>query len=424
MAVGMDAVPLDERSPAPAASRFWEEEVALLLGQHPARGGCPPPKGRGALASHGGRSLQSTPLPCALCSPRSHQPVFHAPVVSLEPIDAAAPAWHHGGSYAHTHILPSGPNYAHQRIVTHGAPVIHYAHQAPAIVTVHKTSARPLLYNGWQAPIAAYVKPATIETHVPAPIFTALAFKHPVTTAKLFQTHHHRPHHVVTTSHAQTYVPPAPIGRAIVTSYFNVPGSGVSGAPAGFPSLDTYDRSTAFSDVNPRAGLASIGDRNEDYSHRGWIRPSAPLYKSIKGVRAEDNRVRGWTGPSGPAYKPETAPPSAGLNDEEQSSMREHPNFPAPSRQLPGYPVPTRLEQSSSWPASLQDDSQQSQFGSRVTRGAARRRGGGVSPGFGDRGELRWPFEIDFAALNKQAEEASDKPEKATSDRDSAESSA
>ncbi|XP_070396112.1 uncharacterized protein [Dermacentor albipictus] len=357
---------------------------------------------------------------------RSHQPVFHAPhVVSLEPIGAAAPAWLHGSNYAHTQILPSGPNYALRRIFTHGPPVIHYPHQAPAIVTVHKTGARPLLYSGWQAPIAACVKPSTIETHVPAPVFTALAFKHPVATTKLFYTHH--PHHVVTASHAQTYVPPVPIGRAIVTSYFNVPGSGVSGAPAGFPTLDTNDRTPTFSNANPQAGSVSIGDRNEDYSRRGWIKPSAPVYKSLRGVRAEDNRIRGWTGPSGPAYKPGRTPPFAGLNDQEQSSMREHPNFETPSRQVPSYPVPTTLDESSSWPASLQDDSQLAQFGSRVPRGAARRRGEGVSPGFGDRGKLRWPFEIDFDALNKQAAEeaeARNKAEKATSDRDSVESSA
>ncbi|KAH6944275.1 hypothetical protein HPB50_002563 [Hyalomma asiaticum] len=351
-----------------------------------------------------------------------HQPIFHAPVVSLEPIAAAVPPWLHGGSYAHTHVLPSGPNYAHQRIVTHGTPVIHYGHQAPAIVTVHKSSARPLVYGGWQAPIAAYVKPATIETHVPAPVFTALAFKHPFTTTKLVHAHHHyRPHHVVTT-HAHTYVPPAPIGRAIVTSYFNVPGSGVSGAPAGFPSLGVNDRPSDASGVNPLAGVTSAGDLNVDYSRRGSIKPSPPVYKSLRSL--EENRVRGWTGPSSPAaYNPGTAQPFVGLNDnDEQTSMRKHPNLATPSRQASTYPVPTRLDESSLWPVSLQDDSQPAQFGSRVPRGAARRRGEGAGPGYGNRGELRWPFEIDFEALKKAEAEQSGARDKASSDRDTTES--
>ncbi|KAL1425986.1 hypothetical protein MTO96_018636 [Rhipicephalus appendiculatus] len=268
---------------------------------------------------------------------RGHQPIFHAPVVSLQPI--AAPAWLHGGSYAHTHLLPSGPNYAHQRIITHGAPVIHYGPHAPAIVTVHKSSARPLVY--------------------------------------------------------------------------------------GFPSLGINDYTPDVSNVNPpAAGLTSIGDRNVDYNRRGWIRPSAPVYKSLRGDRVEE--VRSWTGPSVPAaYKPHAVHPFVGLNgNDEQTSMRKEPNLATPSRQASGYPVPTRLDESSLWPVSLQDDSLQAQFGSRVPRGAARRRGEGAGPGFGDRGKLRWPFEIDFAALNKTAAESSGQPYEAPSDSDATESPA
>lgn len=88
----------------------------------------------------------------------------------------------------------------------------------------------PLAYHSY-APVAAYVKPA-IETSFPTtitaykqPVYAPiaypapLAYKHPF-AAKVIETHPH----VVTTHH--TYVPPVPIGRAIVTSYFNVPGGG------------------------------------------------------------------------------------------------------------------------------------------------------------------------------------------------------
>ncbi|XP_037270409.2 uncharacterized protein LOC119162028 [Rhipicephalus microplus] len=357
---------------------------------------------------------------------RGHQSIFHAPIVSLQPI--AAPAWPHGGSYAHTHVLPSGPNYADQRFITHGAPVIHYGHHAPAIVTVHKSSARPLVYGGWQAPISAYVKyvkPATIKTHVPAPVFTALTFKHPLTTTKLTHAHHHyHPQHAVT-AYTQTHVPPPPIGRAIVTSYFNVPGSGVSGAPAGFPSLGINDHTPGVSNVHPPAtGLAFLGDHDVDYNRRSWVRPSVPVYKSLRGDHVEE--VRSSTGPSVTAeYKPQAVHPFVRLSDsDDQISTRKEPNLALPSRQALTYPVPSRLDEPSLGLASLQEDSQQAQFGSRVPRGAARRRGEGAGPGFGDRGKLRWPFEIDFAALNNTEAESRGESYEAPSYSDATESPA
>ncbi|KAK8780287.1 hypothetical protein V5799_018372 [Amblyomma americanum] len=314
------------------------------------------------------------------------------------------------------------PNYAHQRIVTHSAPVFHYAHPPPTIVTVHKTSASPVLYSGWQAPVTAYAKPASIATHVHAPVFTAVAFKHPVTTAKLIQTHQHHPH--VLTSHHQAYVPPVPIGRAIVTSYFNVPGSSTSGAPAGFPSLDA-DRAPGQSNVLPQSGIRSTGGRIEDYNRRGWIRPSAPAYRPQNEDRLEDYGAGSWARPSGSTFKPQAESLFVGpLDNDERPAMRKHLNLVTPSEQVPRYPVPTRLGESSSWPAPLQDGAPQVRYGARVARGAARRRGGGVSPGFGDRGELRWPFEIDFEALNKQAKESSDQAETAAADSDDNGSSA
>lgn len=261
-------------------------------------------------------------LPAAL----SHQLPFHSHIISLAPL-ADATVFRDRTGYSHTQILPSGPNYHHpqrviQRVVTEAVPVVHHplvahhpivahhpvVHQAivhqpvahhpivhhappPVLVTVQK-AASPLVYHSY-APITTYAKPTAYESHYPATLTTtykqpayaaafptALAYKHPVTTTKIIETHPQ-----VVTAHQATYVPPIPTGRAVVTSYFNVPGGGRRAGDANFPS---WTRTTTADTPNvavpdPLVSVSTAGARLQGQvptygTDSGWRRPVASAY--------------------------------------------------------------------------------------------------------------------------------------------------
>ncbi|KAH9359905.1 hypothetical protein HPB48_020310 [Haemaphysalis longicornis] len=317
---------------------------------------------------------------------RSHQSIFPAPIVKFQPV--ALPPWLHGGAYVHTQVLPPGHHYAHQRIVTHGAPLVRYVHPPPAILTAHRTVASPIIYGGWRAPVGVHARPAAIATHVAAPVFTALAFRQPVTTTRGY-------HAQGVAAHLKTYVPPLPTGHAIVSSYFNVPGSGRSGPPPGFPSLDGEALPSDFVARNliPQVEQTTTVDHAKEYRDGAWAKP--PAFTS---------------------FEPQ---PTSLFNrqDELSFNINTHRDLLTSPRPARHHQELSSTEEFPSWSTSPQGDDQPTRYSSRVTRGVGRRYAG-RNRGSGDSGELRWPFEIDFAALKeKEAREKNAQLQKSTAEQ-------
>ncbi|CAN7947930.1 unnamed protein product, partial [Ixodes hexagonus] len=208
--------------------------------------------------------------------------------------------------------------------------------------------ARPFVYHSY-APITTYVKPAGYEAHYPATLTTtykqpayrfpaAVAYKHPVTTTKVIETHPQ-----VVTAHQATYVAPIPTGRAIVTSYFNVPGGGRRADDANFPS---WTRTTSVDTPqaavpDPLVSVSTPGAR---------LQGQYPMY----------GKDVGWRTPVASSYRQSAWP--ARLVAVEMKKQG-HGGF-YKSR----YPVPTRLED---WSASSQ-----SSFPQRLVSGQAATRQG------------------------------------------------
>ncbi|XP_064457051.1 uncharacterized protein LOC135367879 [Ornithodoros turicata] len=199
--------------------------------------------------------------------------VCHDPPQSTFPVHsstATSRTFQDRGGFAHTQILPSGPTYHRpthiQRIVATEAhhPIIHATahhpilHASPAqIVTVQKAS--PLLYSPYltytkSAYEAAY--PATVTTYK-QPALIPLTYKQPITTTKVIES---RPH---VSSH--TYVPPAPTGHAIVTSYFNIPGSGFT---------KTSDYSGSFGNTGSSSFDKFVSQQTQAHDHAQGQYPS------------------------------------------------------------------------------------------------------------------------------------------------------